>query len=181
MDGELFFPAFHPFAADTVSDGNQTNALKGSLGEGKMYFSTQRTQISNDSRFTIEVDYSNQSSTINLGFMIVEGSEQVTRGGVPLKRGIDYQVDYFSGTIVLSDNIDPNAELNVTYDRHQYVNFDKKTILGIRSQMDFGDNSFIGGHLLLDLLINCQSSILISNQEFHLKVNLHKYFQIQIQ
>ena len=148
MDGELFFPAFHPFAADTVSDGNQTNALKGSLGEGKMYFSTQRTQISNDSRFTIEVDYSNQSSTINLGFMIVEGSEQVTRGGVPLKRGIDYQVDYFSGTIVLSDNIDPNAELNVTYDRHQYVNFDKKTILGIRSQMDFGDNSFIGGTAL---------------------------------
>ena len=140
MDGELFLPAFHPFAADTVLDGNQANGLKGSLGEGKMYFSTQRTQISNDSRFTIEVDYSNQSSTINLGFMIVEGSEQVTRGGVPLKRGIDYQVDYFSGTIILSDSIDPNAQLNVTYDRHQYVNFDKKTILGIRSQMDFGEN-----------------------------------------
>ena len=75
-DVKLFFPAFHPFAADTVLDGNQSNLLKGSLGEGKMYFSTQRTQISNDSRFTIEVDYSNQSSTINLGFMIVEGSEQ---------------------------------------------------------------------------------------------------------
>ena len=58
------------------------------------------------------MDYSNQSSTINLGFMIVEGSEQVSRGGVPLKRGIDYQVDYFSGTIVLSDNIDPNATIS---------------------------------------------------------------------
>ncbi len=148
MDGELFLPAFHPFAADTVPDGNKANGLKGSLGEGKMYLSTQRTQISNDSRFTIEVDYSNQSSTINLGFMIVEGSEQVTRGGVPLKRGIDYQVDYFSGTIILSDSIDPNAQLDVTYDRHQYVNFDKKTILGIRSQMDFGENSFIGGTAL---------------------------------
>ena len=147
-NGEVFLPAFHPFAADTVLDGNQTDGLKGSLGEGKMYFSTQRTQISNDSRFTIEVDYSNQSSTINLGFMIVEGSEQVSRGGVPLKRGIDYQVDYFSGTIVLSDNIDPNSELNVTFDRHQFVNFDKKTILGIRSQMDIGDNSFIGGTAL---------------------------------
>ena len=148
VNGEIFFPAFHPFASDTIVDGNQTAELKGSLGEGMMYFSTQRTQISNDSRFTIEVDYSNQSSTINLGFMIVEGSEQVSRGGVPLKRGIDYQVDYFSGTIVLSDNIDPNAELNVTYDRHQFVNFDKKTILGVRSQMDFGENSFIGGTAL---------------------------------
>ena len=36
--------------------------------------------------------------------MIVEGSEQDYKGGVSLKRGIDYQVDYFSGTIVLADD-----------------------------------------------------------------------------
>ena len=147
-EGELFFPSFHPFAADTIPDGNQASGLKGSLGEGKMYFSTQRTQINNDSRFTIEVDYANQSSTINLGFMIVDGSEQVYKGGVPLKRGIDYQVDYFSGTIMLSDDVDPNADIRVIFDRHQITTFDKKTILGVRSQMDFGKNSFIGGTAL---------------------------------
>ena len=113
-----------------------------------MYFSTQRTQINNDSRFTIEVDYANQSATINLGFMIVEGSEQVYKGGIPLKKGVDYQVDYFSGTIVLSDDVDPNAEIKVIYDKHQLVTFDKKTIIGIRSQMDFGEKSFIGGTAL---------------------------------
>ena len=148
VDGELFFPAFHPFAADSLPDGNQTQGLKGSLGEGKMYFSSQQTQINNDSRFTIEVDYANQSGTINLGFMIVEGSEQVYKGGIPLKRGIDYQIDYFSGTVVLSDDVDPNADIKVTFDNHQIVTFDKKTILGIRSQMDFGENSFIGGTAL---------------------------------
>ena len=148
IDGELFFPDYHPFAADTLPDGNQSTGLKGSLGEGKMYFTTQRTQITNDSRFMIEVDYSNQSATINLGFMIVEGSEQVYKGGVPLKRSIDYQVDYFSGTIVLADDVDPNAEIKVIYDKHQLVTFDKKTILGLRSQMDFGKNSFIGGTAL---------------------------------
>ena len=83
VEGELFFPTFHPFAPDTVAGGNQAPGLKGSLGEGKMYFTTQRTQINNDSRFTIEVDYANQSATINLGFMIVEGSEQVYKGGNP--------------------------------------------------------------------------------------------------
>ena len=31
-NGEVFLPAFHPFAADTVLDGNQTDGLKGSLG-----------------------------------------------------------------------------------------------------------------------------------------------------
>ena len=148
IDGELFFPTYHPFAADTLPDGNQATGLKGSLGQGKMYFSTQRTQITNDSRFAIEVDYANQSATINLGFMIVEGSEQVYKGGVPLKRSIDYQVDYFSGTIVLSDDVDPNADIKVIYDKHQLVTFDKKTILGVRSQMDFGKNSFIGGTAL---------------------------------
>jgi len=144
VEGELFFPTFHPFASDTVTGGNQAPGLKGSLGEGKMYFSTQRTQINNDSRFTIEVDYANQSATINLGFMIVEGSEQVYKGGIPLKKGVDYQVDYFSGTIVLSDDVDPNAEIKVVYDKHQLVTFDKKTIIGVRSQMDFGEKSFIG-------------------------------------
>jgi len=148
-EGEIFFPSFHPFAADTLVDGNQSPGLKGSLGEGKMYFSTQQTQITNDSRFTIAVDYANQSSTINLGgFMVVEGSEQVYKGGVPLKRGIDYQIDYFSGTIVLSDDIDPNADLRVIFDKHQIVTFDKKTIIGVRSQMDFGEKSFIGGTAL---------------------------------
>lgn len=147
-DGVLFFPTHHPFAADTLPDGNQATGLQGSLGTGKMYFSTQRTQITNDSRFTIEVDYANQSATINLGFMIVEGSEQVYKGGVSLKRGIDYQVDYFSGTIVLADDVDPNADIKVIYDKHQLVTFDKKTILGVRSQMDFGENSFIGGTAL---------------------------------
>ena len=33
-EGELFFPSFHPFAADTIPDGNQATGLKGSLGEG---------------------------------------------------------------------------------------------------------------------------------------------------
>ena len=147
-EGELFLPGYHPFAADTVPDGNQAIGLKGSLGEGKMYITSSTSEWAGDSRFTIEVNYANQSSTINLGFMIVEGSEQVYKGGVPLKRGIDYQVDYFSGTVVLTDDVDPNAEIKVIYDRHQLVTFDKKTILGVRSQMDFGENSFIGGTAL---------------------------------
>ncbi len=147
-EGELFLPAFYPFVEDTVTGGNSAPGLRGSLGQGKMYFTTQRTEINNDSRFTIEVDYANQSATINLGFMIVEGSEQVYKGGVPLKRSIDYQVDYFSGTIVLADDVDPNADIKVIYDKHQLVTFDKKTILGVRSQMDFGENSFIGGTAL---------------------------------
>ena len=114
-----------------------------------MYFSTQRTQITNDSRFTIAVDYANQSSTINLGgFMVVEGSEQVFVDGLELKRGVDYQIDYFSGTLIMNEELNPNAALKILFDKHEVVSFDKKTIFGTRAQMDFGERSFIGATAL---------------------------------
>ena len=82
--------------------------------------------------------------------MLVEGSEEVIQNNVTLKRGIDYQVDYFTGTIVLLGDAgkDPNAELKIRYDKHELVSFDKKTIFGTRAQMDLGQNSFIGATAL---------------------------------
>lgn len=144
VDGELLFPDFHPFVADTMSGGNGHPDLQSALGTGAMYTTTNRTEIDNDNRFTIEVDYTNQSSTITLGFMIVENSEQVFKNGVPLRKGVDYQVDYFSGTLVMMDDSDPNADIRVLFDKHELVSFDKKTIMGVRSQMDLNEKSFLG-------------------------------------
>ena len=79
--------------------------------------------------------------------MLIEGSEEVIQNGVTLKRGLDYNIDYFTGTIVLLGDAanDPNAKLKVNYDKHELVSFDKKTIFGTRAQMDLGKpNSFIG-------------------------------------
>jgi len=148
--GELHFPALLPFVSeDSLLGGNMNEILSEVLGEGKMYTSTISTDYNGDSRFTIEADFSNQSSTINLGFMLVEGSEEVLLNGIPLTRGIDYQIDYFSGTIVLGETAaDPNASVRVLYDKHELVSFDKKVILGTRAQMDFGDNSFLGATAL---------------------------------
>ncbi|MBT3216527.1 MAG: cell surface protein SprA [Candidatus Marinimicrobia bacterium] len=143
-NGELIFPTFFPFANDSLSGGTGHPDLQEVLGTGIMYTTTDRTQIDNDSRFTIEVDYSNQSSTISLGFMIVENSEQVLKNGIPLKKGIDYSVDYFSGTLVLLDETDPNAEIRILFDKHELVSFDKKTILGVRGQMDINEHSYLG-------------------------------------
>ena len=83
--------------------------------------------------------------------MLIEGSEEVIQNGVTLKRGLDYNIDYFTGTIVLLGNAasDPNAKLKVNYDKHELVSFDKKTIFGTRAQMDLGKpNSFIGATAL---------------------------------
>jgi cell surface protein SprA len=144
--GELHFPALLPFvSADSITGGNANTEIQGHLGSGKMYTTTIHSQYSGDSRFSIEADYSNPSSTINLGFMVVEGSEEVFRGGNKLSRGLDYQIDYLSGTIVMLDETaDPNADIEVNFDKHELVSFDKKVILGTRAQMDLGPKSFIG-------------------------------------
>lgn len=144
VTGELVFPLFLPFASDSLAGGNQNPDLKGVLGDGLMYTSTQSNLINQDKHWEIEVTYTNKSSSINLGFMIVEGSEQVFSDGIELKRGKDYQIDYFSGTLILDSKIDPNAELEILFDKHELVSFDKKTIFGTRAQMDLDENSFIG-------------------------------------
>ena len=148
VDGELMFPALHPFAnGDSLMGGQTSEQLKSQLGTGVMYTSSSSSEINGDHRWMIEAAYTNQSSTINLGFMLIEGSEEVIQNGVTLKRGLDYNIDYFTGTIVLLGDAanDPNAKLKVNYDKHELVSFDKKTIFGTRAQMDLGQpNSFIG-------------------------------------
>ena len=148
MDGELMFPSYYPFAkVDSLNGGQTVAALQSQLGSGTLYQSSSSSEINGDHRWSIEASYTNQSSTINLGFMLIEGSEEVIQNGITLKRGLDYNIDYFTGTIVLLGDAadDPNAKLKVNYDKHELVSFDKKTIFGTRAQMDLGKpNSFIG-------------------------------------
>ena len=109
-----------------------------------MYFA------SNDNpqkEFKITVKNINQNTTINLDFMIVEGSETLTDGNEVLLSGIDYRVDYNSGTLTLiSDRAKNSSEtLTVSYDRHEIVSFDQKLILGNYFKYDFSENSNIFG------------------------------------
>jgi cell surface protein SprA len=146
IDGEIHFPALLPFvSSDSLEGGNFNRELDEVLGSGKMYTTTIFSQYSGESRFTVEANYSNPSSTITLGFMVVEGSEEVYRGGNQLRRDIDY----LTGTIIMIIEIeDPNAEIKILYDKHELVSFDKKVIMGTRAQMDLGPRSFIGATAL---------------------------------
>jgi len=148
--GEIYFPALLPFTAEADLTGGNTNAeLEPILGEGKMYTSTVHSEYTGDSRFTIEADYANISSTINLGFMIAKDSEDVRADGASLIKGQDYTIDYFSGTInLIKQDLNPNADIEVKYEKNELVSFDKKIILGSRAQMDLGTDAFIGATAL---------------------------------
>ncbi len=154
--GELIFPMLHPFELDDSEqywgEGNPSDDLLDVLPDSAlMYNSTNSLNIRAETKFEIQATYTNTSSTINLGgFMLVEGSEQVFLNDVQLQRGTDYYIDYMTGTVTfLTEAVTaPDAELEILYDKHELVSFDKKTIVGSRAQMDFGENSFIGATAL---------------------------------
>ena len=166
--GELIFPYLYPFRADTAVAGQEEwkiNAAGQPLGNGgnpnlipypeyqsnSFYDNAPGTSSYNrDSKFRMYVTYSNQSSTFNLGFNVIEGSEEITLNNVPLERGAsrDYTIDYFTGQLIILNEaaLAPGANLEIKYELNEFFQLDKKVILGSRAEMKFGEdkNSFIG-------------------------------------
>ena len=114
-----------------------------------MYYSSNETTKSSEKEFVIKVKNVNQNTTINLGFMIVDGSETLTDGSTQLIKGVDYSVDYFTGTLTLiSDRAKNNSQtLRISYDRNEIVSFDQKLIFGNSFNYDIDNRSNLFGGL----------------------------------
>ncbi|NIW43668.1 MAG: hypothetical protein GWN14_02365, partial [candidate division Zixibacteria bacterium] len=82
--------------------------------------------IYDQSRFKLVATYSNQSSNIDLGFNIIEGSEEVRADGRTLTRGQDYTIDYFMGevSIINEDYLQPGVDLEVLYESNEIFQLD---------------------------------------------------------
>jgi len=153
QSGELWLPFLRPFSSDVENQGytgNENPYIKEEFDCSDIYDAKSQSDINQASKFKIVYKYENRSSIIQLGPMVIDGSEVVTLQGQTLQKGIDYTIDYFSGTLtLLTDNAtNPDAKLDVKFEKDQFFQLDKKTIMGARAQYDFGDNAFIGGTAL---------------------------------
>ncbi len=159
--GELIFPNLRPFDPDTVfidfnkngiiePDEFEITKLDPAKREPMIYDTTSQSFITQNSRFYIEVVSKNRSANYSLGFNVIENSEEVILNGQRLQRGRDYTIDYLSGTLTILDEraTDPNAQIDITYERNQLFQLEKKTILGTRAEYRFGENNFLGGTIL---------------------------------
>jgi len=169
--GELILPYLIPFMADTAvvgqpewmtnaageplnNGGNPNLALEKNLQYSSNSFYTfpvsSPSEYKKDTKFKLHISYANQSSSFNLGFNVIEGSEEVTLNGVPLERGAskDYTIDYFSGQLIILNEaaLAPGASLEIKFELNEFFQLDKKVILGSRAELKFGENksSFIG-------------------------------------
>ncbi|MBN2281437.1 MAG: cell surface protein SprA [Candidatus Marinimicrobia bacterium] len=148
--GEMWVPFLHPFQYDSTGDGEGNGYIEG-YNSSKMYkvdYRSRKNEIVEESKFRIAVKYENRSSVLQLGPMIMEGSEEVTLDGKTLLKGTDYDIEYMSGMLTLYDPMatSPNAKLDVKFEKNSFFQLKKKTILGARAQYDFGQDkrNFIG-------------------------------------
>jgi len=113
-----------------------------------MYFSTDPQEIASESRFSLKIKTTQNSSSISLGgFMIVEGSEEIRVNGRLMKKDIDYTIDYFSGTVNFIDCpecTDPTSNVKVTFQENEFLSFDQKVLAGTALQLDISDNFQLG-------------------------------------
>ncbi len=144
-NGYLIFPSLQPFAPSDSSNFKINNSLHVNI-----YNIKDRTQEQKEHKFDIEITTSSASTTFNLGFNVLEGSEVVRLNGRELVKDKDYIIDYFGGTlqILAPEARRADANVEIEYERGNLFQLDKKTLLGGRMQYDLGDRGFIGATAL---------------------------------
>lgn len=98
------------------------------------------------SDYDIEIKSSSASASYNLGFNVLDGSEEVNLDGRKLTKGVDYEIDYTFGSlrIINEDALRPGANLDIRYESGQVFQLDKKSLFGMRGEYHLWDQSFIG-------------------------------------
>jgi len=148
--GEVIFPFLRPFDPGEGSGAE----LPESYWSSAIYDTTSVAAIRNQSNFYMEVKSTSVSPEHDLGMNVIENSEKVMLNGVQLERNTDYRIDYLTGslTILNEQALNPNADLEISYESQQMFTIDKKTLMGARAEYtlweDGGKRSFIGGTFL---------------------------------
>src|SRR5690606_24667462 len=103
-NGKVIFPVTEPFGSHLEKKiGNESLAAKFLFQE--LYDSTRTAarQIAEKNKFRISGEYrATSDGVISLNTMnLARGSVKVTAGGITLTEGVDYTVDYLSGSITI--------------------------------------------------------------------------------
>jgi hypothetical protein len=144
-NGILIFPSLRPFNPEPNAPRFKDLAEKNRVDMYEIN-DTDASAFTNASKFEMIVTSKSTKSTFNLGFYVLEGSEEVTLNGNKLIRDKDYIIDYFSGTLTLTsiEAKRSSANISIKYERANLFQLDKKTIAGTHAEYKLWDNSFLG-------------------------------------
>ncbi len=141
--GEVIFPTLEPFGKNFPTD------LDDSLRFDDLYkllpYKAAERNEKNKFFFKIKA-VGDISSTIQIGFNVVENSVKVFFNGQELVPGKDYDVDYSVGQLYIKkpEALAPGADLKIKYEENDLAALASKSLLGMRGIFDFDERTKLG-------------------------------------
>jgi len=147
-DGVLMFPGLQPFdpLPGSIFELRDDNEGLADTNRVRVYNTNDQQERIVRTKYELIVTSRSTKSSFDLGFNVLDGSEEVLLNGSPLKRNEDYIIDYFTGKITLISNKAKRASSNIEikYEKATIFQLDKKTILGGRAEYKLWEDSFVG-------------------------------------
>ncbi|MDI6401012.1 cell surface protein SprA [Balneolaceae bacterium ANBcel3] len=154
--GRIIFPYLEPFGS-RIRDIYETSGLnQDQIDElveryafTELYTSTQSDARRRSANTLFLISGSSRGMTqdsYNLGFALVEGSVRVTANGVELNPGVDYEVDYSIGNIVITNTryLQSGQEIVIDYESNQLMQIQQTTFAGLRAEYTVNDDIRLG-------------------------------------
>ena len=153
-NGRVFIPKVEPFGSYMrdylVKRGVATDKAE-KYAFTELYDSTKTVakQIAQKSKYQKEGQFKGSAANvISLdAYNVPQGSVVVTAGGITLKEGTDYSVDYSAGevTILNQSIIDAGTAVNVSLESNTDFGQTRKTMFGLNWEYDFTKNFQLSG------------------------------------
>ncbi len=151
--GRVVFPYLQPFGnrirtlledagadQETIDQNSFVELYDETRSDAEDDSKNNRYRISGSSKGSVSDNY-------YLGFSLVKGSVNVFSGGVKLKEGSDYTVDYSTGNIsILNEKyLKQGQEIKIEYESNDLVQIEQKTFTGVRAEYDVNNDITLGG------------------------------------
>lgn len=143
--GDIIFPTLQPFLDPILAATNDTTLV---FREVYTKLKSEASISPNNSKYIITGKARGEagvSSTVNLGFNVVEGSVTVKVGETPLVLNQDYVVDYTTGTVTIKNAAAlASKDLKISYEQNELFSLASKTFIGARADYKISDKTSLG-------------------------------------
>lgn len=155
-NGRIIFPYLEPFGQRIIELYNNSNLSPAEVEDAidqfafpSLYTNTQTNarEESENNRYRIRgVTRGGMQASHYLGFQLVEGSVRVRANNVELTEGIDYEVDYALGNIMITNNryLQSGQDITIDYEQNNLFQIQQTTFAGLRAEYAINDNIAIG-------------------------------------
>lgn len=168
LRGEITFPSLEPFREGLreyfASQGNAQLAEQYVFNEVYDTTDVAARLVTAKDRFLLVGEAAGTASgnRIPLAYQLAPGSVRVTLDGVQLREGVDFTVDYYSGTLSLLNARAtlPNANLGIEYEKNDIFNLTTRTLLGLRADMILFNKRRLNASIGMTLMNYDQAAIM---------------------